>query len=70
MPGASAYMMNGYLCIVDDSGDEVPGSRRPLKNVRLASDYAAIWDGLSRRMAEGCRVEHSDRLRLEATSNE
>jgi len=70
MRAASAYMKQGYLCIVDEAGDEVPGTRRHLKDVRLAEDYAAIWDGLSRRMAEGCRVEHSDRLGLEVISNE
>ncbi|GEM_PF-5620092 len=61
---AADYMMRGFLCVTDDAGQEVAGSRRNLKNVRTTADYESIWHSLERRMAEGCQVVHSDRLVL------
>lgn len=52
--------MEGYLYVVDESGAEIPGSRRHLKDCRSIEDIQYIRDALVRAAGEGCLVLDSE----------
>ncbi len=52
--------MRGYLYIVDEAGDEIPGSRRCLSTVEDLAQLAALRFELQRAAGEGCLVLDSE----------
>lgn len=55
--------MKGYLFVADESGREIPGSRRYLAHCGSRADYLAIMRELEAAAGEGCSVLDSEQDR-------
>jgi hypothetical protein len=55
-------MASPYLYITDETGAEVPGSRRDVTGLTTAERIAA-HRVLEQQAAEGCMVRHSEEVR-------
>lgn len=51
--------MEGYLYVADETGAEIEGSRRYLRNVATRTDFRAIYLQLEAVAGEGCYVVDS-----------
>jgi hypothetical protein len=50
----------GYIYVADESGNEVPGSRRSLTRCKSIDDARRLWLELEAKAGDGCVVKHSD----------
>lgn len=50
-----------YLCVIDENGNEVPGSRRKVDFENDHAGYLAAHAELTRLAAEGCWIFDSER---------
>lgn len=50
-----------YLCVMDEAGNEVPGSRRQVDFESDQAGYKAAHAELMRLAAEGCWIFDSER---------
>ena len=55
-----ARIRAGYLYVADESGAEVPGSRRSTANCRTIEDYRRLWRELALQSGDDCTVQHSE----------
>jgi len=55
--------VKGYLYVADESGKEIPGSRRYLARCSSRSDYQAVLRELEAAAGEGCMVLDSEQDR-------
>lgn len=54
-----AKLREGYFYVADETGKEVPGSRRDLDRCRSVADAMAIRADLDAKKGEDCMVRHS-----------
>jgi len=52
--------LSGYLYIVDETGEEVPGSRRSAEGCRDIAELADLRRRLEAMMGDGCMVLDSE----------
>ena len=55
--------MKGCLFVADESGKEIPGSRRSLAHCQSRAHYRAILHELEAAAGEGCMVVDSEQDR-------
>ena len=55
--------VKGYLFVADESGKEIPGSRRYLAHCRSREEYQAILRELEAAAGDGCMVLDSEKDR-------
>jgi hypothetical protein len=53
--------MMGYICVMDENGSEVPGSRREVDFERDREGYLTAHAELTRLAGEGCWIFDSAR---------
>lgn len=54
------FWQEGYIYVTDESGAEIPGSRRSLAGCATMDDYRQLWLALERAAGEGCLVKYGE----------
>lgn len=54
------HIRRGYIYVADESGAEIPGSRRSTADCATVEDYRKLWRKLEEQAGEGCTVQHSE----------